>query len=215
MAKTILFDLDGTIIDSQEGITNSVKYALASIGKEESDMDKLRRFIGPPLDYSFKNEYGVDDDTARALIVKYRERYEPIGAYESKLYPTVKENLKALKDKGYRLGIASSKPEIFCKKILDYLEVSSYFDHITGAGDGEERNTKAKVVLAAIDRFNTTREDTVLIGDTRFDVAGAREAGVPCIGITYGFGSREELEGEGAAEVLDTLEEVVRYIDGE
>ena len=204
----ILFDLDGTIIDSQEGIMKCIRYAMEAIGKEEPDDAKLRRFIGPPLDYSFREFYGFDEETIDFLVEKYRERYKPIGAFECKLYPGVKETLTRLKEAGYEIGLSSSKPEVFCKKILEFHQIADLFSYVTGSDLEGERDTKAKVILESLHRFSAQKEEAVLIGDTRFDVEGAKEAGVPCIGITYGFGTREQLEQAGAEVVLDTLKEV-------
>ncbi|MGN0483327.1 MAG: HAD hydrolase-like protein [Lachnospiraceae bacterium] len=210
--RVILFDLDGTIIDSQEGIMNCIRYALEAIGKEEPDDAKLRRFIGPPLDYSFREFYGFDEETIDFLVKKYRERYNPIGAFECKLYPEVKESLTRLKQAGYAIGLASSKPEVFCKKILDYHQITDLFSVITGSDFEGGRNTKAKVLIESLHRFSAKKEEAVLIGDTRFDAEGAKEAGVSCIGITYGFGTREEMLSAGADKVFDSLKEVEAYL---
>ena len=212
--KVILFDLDGTIINSQEGITNSVRYALREIcGKEEPDIEKLKRFIGPPLEYSFQKEYGYDNETIQKLVEKYRERYSVKGAYESELYPEVMEMLPVFREKGYRLGIASSKPEEFCKKILQYLKADHYFEHITGSDMEGRRNTKAAVLKESLERFQINKEDAILIGDTRFDAEGAALVDMKCIGITYGFGCRKEMEAAKAV-VLDTLKEAEVYLAG-
>lgn len=210
--KTLLFDLDGTLIDSQEGITKSVRYALQSIGIQEQDDAKLRRFIGPPLLYSFQKEYGFDEKLAEQLAAKYRERYNVKGAYECKLYPEVEVVLDRLYEKGYSLGLASSKPEIFCKKILDYHGISDCFAYITGSDIEGKRKDKADVIRAAMERASANIQDTVLIGDTRFDVQGAKQTGITCYGVTYGFGTRKELEENGADAVFDSLPELEVYL---
>ena len=212
--KTLLFDLDGTLIDSQEGITKSVRYALQSIGIQERDDAKLLRFIGPLLLYSFRKEYGVDERMAEQLAAKYRERYNVKGAYECKLYPNVKEVLQRLHQEGYLIGLASSKPEIFCRKILEYHGLNSYFEYITGSDIEGKRKDKADVIRVAMERFGANLANTVLIGDTRFDVQGAKKVGIKCYGVTYGFGTREELEENGAEVILDSLTELEVYLEG-
>lgn len=206
--KVILFDLDGTIVDSQEGITKSVQYALGTEGVEEPDRTELLGFIGPPLLDSFKRYYGFTGEKADRLVVAYRQRYEKIGWREAELYPGIKELLQKLRKDGYQLGIASSKPEVFCKKMLEHFGVSEELTYITGADLEGKRGTKAEVLQKALERFKVAKEEVILVGDTRFDALGAKEVGVSCIGVTYGFGTREELEMAGAVQVVDTVKEL-------
>lgn len=212
--KTVLFDLDGTLSNSKEGITKSAQYALHHFGIEEPDLDKLEFFIGPPLTYTFETHYGMDPETAVAATAKYRERYHEIGIYECHMYEGVETLLQHLREKGYRIGMASSKPEESCRTILKYFGILEYFDDVTGATMDGRIATKAEVLREALRRMEEQDQSrVVLIGDTRFDVEGAGEVGIPCIGITYGFGSRAELEESGAIAVFDTLEEVEEYLE--
>ncbi len=210
--KCVILDLDGTLVNTSEGIFKSVQYALDDVGIFNEPEDNLRRFIGPPLEYSFKTFYGLDAETTEHLIAKYRERYVPIGLYESELYPGVREFVAGLKEKGYKLSLGSSKPEDMCIKLLDSFEILDMLDFCVGATVGPERRTKEKVLIEALDRMEIDASECVLIGDTRFDVEGARSVGMDCIGITYGFGTREDLEKAGAVAIFDTLNEVLEYL---
>ena len=213
--KKLLFDLDGTLINSQEGITKGVQYALREyLGIEEDDLESLRCFIGPPLALMFDQKYRVPAEKIEPTVAKYREYYDSIGMNQCELYPGVKEVLLRMHEKGYMIGLASSKPERNCVTILENKGVANCFDYIVGASIGPERREKVLVLEEAFRRMNVTdRSQVVLIGDTKYDAIGATKAGIDCIGVTYGFGTREELLAAGAAAVFDTLEEVEAYLD--
>lgn len=213
--KKVLFDLDGTLINSQEGITKGVQYALReSLGIDEPDLESLRCFIGPPLALMFDQKYHVPAEKIEPAVAKYREYYDAIGMNQCELYPGVVETLEHLRQKGYVLGLASSKPEACCVQILKNKGVAGYFDYIVGASMGPERREKVLVLEEAFRRMGVSdRSEVVLIGDTKYDAVGAVKAGMDCIGVTYGFGTREELFAAGAVRVFDTLEEVEAYLD--
>lgn len=213
--KKVLFDLDGTLINSQEGITKGVQYALREyLGIEEPDLESLRCFIGPPLALMFDQKYHVPAEKIEPTVTKYREYYDSIGMNQCELYPGVKEVLQRMHEKGYILGLASSKPESSCASILENKGVAHFFDYIVGASIGPERREKVLVLEEAFRRMDVTdRSQVVLIGDTKYDAVGAAKAGIDCIGVTYGFGTREELLEAGAVAVFDTLEEVEAYLD--
>lgn len=213
--KKVLFDLDGTLINSQEGITKGVQYALREyLGIEEPDLESLRCFIGPPLALMFDQKYHVPAEKIEPTVAKYREYYDSIGMNQCELYPGVKEVLLRMHEKGYMIGLASSKPERNCVTILENKGVADYFDYIVGASIGPERREKVLVLEEAFRRMDVTdRSQIVLIGDTKYDAVGAVKAGIDCIGVTYGFGTREELLEAGAVAVFDTLEEVEAYLD--
>ncbi len=212
----ILFDLDGTLVDSQEGITKGVQYALKKdLGIEEPDLKKLCCFIGPPLALMFKEKYQVPDEKIEPLVATYRVYYDSIGQTQCRLYPGIEELLRHLKEQGYMLGVASSKPEGNCVEILKHHGVADYFDYIVGASLGPERREKVLVLEEAFRRMNVTdRSEIVLVGDTKYDAEGAHKAGVDCVGVTYGFGTREELTAAGAVAVFDTPQEVEEYLNG-
>ena len=150
MYKAILFDLDGTLTDSGEGITKSVQYALEKVGKPEPDLQKLRIFVGPPLLEQFQEYAGIDEETARKAVEIYRERYAPVGIYENELYPGIPEMLSGLKQRGYKLAIASSKPENFVKIVAEYFHIDSYFDEMVGSEPEGRRTNKTEAGLECI-----------------------------------------------------------------
>ena len=211
----VLFDLDGTLINSQEGITKGVQYALREhLGIDEPDLESLRCFIGPPLALMFDQKYHVPAEEIEPTVSKYREYYDSVGMNECELYPGVTETLRHLHEKGYVIGLASSKPEISCVQILENQGVADYFDYIVGASIGPERREKVLVLEEAFRRMGVSDlSEVVLIGDTKYDAIGAVKAGIDCIGVTYGFGTREELFAAGAVAVFDTLKEVEAYLD--
>lgn len=210
--RMILFDLDGTISNSEEGITKCAQYALRFYGIDEPDRKALRKFIGPPLATSFMEHYGMSEADARGAVEKYRERYHPIGIYECEIYEGVEEALGRLRGLGCGIGLASSKPEVSCRHILEHFHLLEYFDEVVGATLDGRIDTKAEVLREWMRRTGAAPENALLVGDTRFDVLGAAEVGMPCIGVTYGFGTREELEESGAVAVLDSMREVADYI---
>lgn len=214
MIKAILFDMDGTIINSEEGITRCVQYALKSFGIEEPDLKKLLCFIGPPLDPVFREKYSMTVEESWEAVEKYRERYDVKGIFECSLYDGVKDTIKSLKEKGYLLAVASSKPEIACKRIAEHFGLTPYFDIVAGATLDGAISTKQEVLEELCRRLKEIdRNQMCLIGDTKFDVLGAKAAGIRCIGVSYGFGTREELAAAGAAAVFDDIREVEKYIE--
>lgn len=216
--KIVLFDLDGTLVNTGEGITKCVRYALKKFGIEETDQKKLERFIGPPLWDSFQREYGFSEEDAWKAVAFYRERYHDVGVWECELYPDVKETLECLAQKGYRIGIASSKPQHFCLLLMKHFEMEPYFEVIGGAISDGKAGSKAAVLTDVLERFGVTetqKQEVVLIGDTKYDAEGAKEVGIDCIGITYGFEADINAMREAGACICDTLGEAVEYLEGE
>lgn len=212
--KKVLFDLDGTLIDSAEGITKGVQYALREyLGIDEPDLQSLTCFIGPPLALMFAQKYDVPAEKIEPAVAKYREYYDTVGWKQCRVYDGVEILLKNLKKKGFVLGVASSKPECSCEQILEEQGLAGYFDEIAGASMGPERREKALVLEHAFRRMGVSdRSEIVLVGDTKYDAVGAAKAGIDCIGVTYGFGTREELLAAGAAAVFDTTEELEAFL---
>ena len=201
MNHIILFDLDGTLTDPKEGITKSVQHALQAYGIDEPDLDKLCPFIGPPLSDSFKEYYGFSEAQAREAIGHFHEYFTKQGMFENKVYPGIREMLTRLKDAGLTLAVATSKPEPFAIQILEHFDLLSYFTLVGGADMEEIRVRKGDVIAYTLDRLGTTPEESkvIMVGDRKHDVLGARENGLPCAGVLYGYGSREELEEAGFA----------------
>ena len=210
MYQYILFDLDGTLTDSSEGITKSVQYALDKMGIHEPDLKPLERFIGPPLYDEFRRSYDFDDAEAKQAIDFYRERFGVVGWKENLLYDGIPELLKALTEAGKTLSTASSKPAFFVDKIVKYFNIEQFFTVVSGATLDGSIGTKTQVVQQALKRLNVQdRSQAVLIGDRLHDAEGARACGIDCIGVTFGFGSREELESAGANHVVDRVDELL------
>lgn len=214
MYKYILFDLDGTLTDPKEGITNCVQYALDKYGFYNQPMDLLLKFIGPPLTESFMVYYGMDLEQAKDAVEKYRERFKDIGIYENKLYDGVDEMLCRLKECGKVLAVASSKPEVFVERILEYFNIRQYFDIVKGSFLDGTRVNKAEVIEAVFAELpeNLDKTELVMVGDRLHDVNGAKTVGVDCIGVSFGYGGRKELEEAGADAVADTVEQLLNLI---
>lgn len=211
--KYILFDLDGTITDPGEGITNSVAYSLHTYGIEVADKRELYPFIGPPLFASYMKYYGFSEEKALEAVDRYREYYSVKGVFECSLYSGMEELLKALNDEGKTLIVATSKPEHFARQVLAHFGVEKYFHHLAGATMDSHRIEKADIIrLALSDLGVTDTEKVVMIGDREFDVLGAKENETASIGVTYGYGSREELEKAGADVICDTVEELASVL---
>ncbi len=209
----ILWDLDGTIINSYEGVSKSVQYALEPYGIFPEGETALRKFIGPPLRESFPKVAGLDEKYVEDAVARYRERYIPVGVYECELFEGAKETLETFREAGYVQVLASSKPEPQCRKILEKFRLTELLDEVVGASLDGKIDTKIEVLNEAFRRLKKTdpgfrKEKAVLIGDTKYDVRGAVEAGIDCIGVSYGFGTRKELIENGAVAVYDRLEDL-------
>lgn len=213
MYKAILFDLDGTLTESGEGIIKSVQYALEKLGMPEPDGEKLIGFIGPPLTEQFMKYTGIDETTARRAVTYYRERYSVEGIYENRPYPGIPELLEELKKKKYLLAVASSKPERYVTQILDHFNMTEYFDEIVGSEMGGTRTRKSEVIEETLRRLHMDkrRDEVLMVGDKEHDVYGAREAGIQCVGVAYGYGTREELEQSRPLTIVDTVEDLLHF----
>ena len=211
--KYILFDLDGTITDSALGITNSVKYALKKLNAPIPPYETLCKFIGPPLLDGFRDLCGFETEKAQAAVKYYREYYETTGLFENKVYDGIPEFLKALKEDGKTVVLATSKPEKFARLILEHFGIMQYFDYAAGASLDETRNKKDAVIAYALNECNITNKAlAVMVGDRHHDIDGAKKNGISCVGVLYGFGNREELINAGAdciAEDIDALYKIL------
>ncbi len=213
MYKYILFDLDGTLTDSAEGIVNSVVYALKKKGIEEQDRAKLNAFVGPPLADSFMKYYGMSEEEARGMVPLYREYFEPKGWAENRVYEGIPEVLEKLRAQGKHLLVATSKPEKFAKRILEHFHLAQYFELIRGASMDEKLCRKEQVIACVIEDVGAEHmKEMVMVGDREHDVVGARLNGLSCVGVLYGYGSREELETAGAVAVCPAVKKLPEYL---
>lgn len=210
MTKTILFDLDGTLTDSGEGIINCAILALEHFGCPIPSREALRVFVGPPLVDSFI-QHGVPAEKAEEAVEIYRSRYIPIGKYENTPYPGIRELLETLKAEGHTLYVATSKPEGMSMDILKHFDLAKYFDRICGASLDTSRSSKEAVIAYLIEQ-NGRSDNMVMVGDTKFDVIGARHHGIPCIGVSWGYGNVQEMQEAGAAAIACTMEQLLSLL---
>ncbi|RGF13787.1 CPBP family intramembrane metalloprotease [Blautia sp. AM16-16B] len=210
MSQVILFDLDGTLTESGEGIINCVQYALEKLGKKEEHPENLQCFIGPPLKEQFMKYAGLSEEEGEKAVVYYRERYTTTGIFENRLYPKIPELLELLKINNKILAVASSKPEVYVKQILKHFQIADYFTAIVGSELDGRRTEKAEVIEEALRRMHLEeeRDKVLMVGDRSHDVQGAISCGLQCIGVAYGYGSREELEKAGAVYIADSVEDL-------
>lgn len=204
--KSILFDLDGTLTDSGEGIINCAAYALEHFGLPVPSRQEMRVFVGPPLHETFQ-KFGVSAQDAEEAVRVYRERYIPIGKFENTPYPGIRELLEKLLADGHRLYVATSKPEQTSVEILEHFDLARYFTRICGASMDLSRNTKADVIAYLLEQCGNT-ENAVMVGDTPFDVIGARAHGISTFGVSWGYGIVSEMEQAGAAAIAHTMDEL-------
>ena len=211
--NVILFDLDGTLTDPGQGITNSVAYALRKLGQTPPPRAELEAYIGPPLAGSFEERAGLDRQTAQLAVSYYREYFSVTGIFENELYLGIPELLAALKAAGATISLATSKPTIYAKQILEHFEIDKHFDAIAGSELDGRRVKKAEVIDYALELLGINdRDGVVMIGDREHDIIGANKCCVASVGVTYGYGSREELEAAGAGHIVDSVEELAKYL---
>ncbi len=212
---TVLFDLDGTLVDSGMGVTNSVAYALEKFGITPPPRQELFKFIGPPLTQSFKEFCGFDEEKTTLAIKIYREYYSQKGILECTMYEGILELLKSLKKKGYKIGLATSKPEIYATKVVELKGILPYLDFVSAASTDEKtRATKEAVVEYALELCGEKdRTKIIMIGDRHFDIKGAARYGLDSIGVTFGYGSLEELEEAGATYIASTTNEIDNILE--
>lgn len=210
----VIFDFDGTVADTGEGILKSLQYSFEQMGREVPDMSDLKRFIGPPVYYSYTHFYGVSEKEVETYIRKYRERYKEKGIYECRIYDGMKELLHELKSRGVKVGIASSKPEHLIYSVADFLDITSMFDVIVGVkSDNSRHSTKKDIILEAAEKLGATdKEKVLMVGDRCFDIDGAAEAGVKSCGAIWGYGNKEEFLKHKADMIAEEPLDVVNFI---
>lgn len=211
MAKTIIFDLDGTLTDSGEGIINCAKYTLECFHLPIPTPEEMRTFVGPPLVDSFI-KFGVDPKEADRAVEIYRDRYIPVGMYENAPYPGIESLLQQLKGQGHCLCIATCKPEQMAGDILSHFGLAQYFDHICGASTDRTRKTK-EAVIAHLLQQATPQGKLIMVGDTHIDVLGAAFHRIPTIGVAWGYGTVESMIEAGAAAIVNNTQELLELLN--
>ena len=213
MISYLLFDLDGTLTNPQEGITKCVQHALKAFQIDEPDLAKLIPFLGPPLIQSFMDFYGFTEDQARQAVAVYRERFGTVGLFENFPYPGIQEMLKQLQAQGKMLAVASSKPGVYVHRILEKFELAQYFQVIEGSNLDGTRVDKKEVIAEVLAQLgNPSSDQLLMIGDRKFDVIGAREMGFGCVGVRFGFAAPGELEESGALYIAETVDDLTQYL---
>lgn len=222
MDKYILFDLDGTISESSKGITKSVKYCLESVNIYENDLKKLEMFIGPPLNVAFKEVYGLNSKEISLALSNFRDYYEEKGMFECNLYKGINNLLKACHEEGMHLAVASSKPVEYVRAIINHFKLTPFFDFIGGSDIKDEvenkitKNSKEIVIRNALENLKintkTSNLSITMVGDRKFDIAGGRANKIKTIGVSYGYGSKEELQKAGADKIVSTVCELQKEL---
>ena len=207
--KIILFDLDGTLSDPKVGITKSVQYALEKLGIIETNLDKLECFIGPPLQVSFSEYYGFNEEKSQIAIDFYRERFKQRGIFENELYSNLSPFLPSLKEQQYTLTVATSKPTVFSEQILKYFNIDHYFDLVVGSNLDGTRTSKTEIIQYILDKHKNYRLDNfIMVGDRKHDIIGANNVGIDSIGVTYGYGSFEELSEFNPTYIVHSIDQI-------
>ena len=191
--KNILFDLDGTLTDPKQGIVNSILYALEKLGIHESCIEELDKFIGPPLRDSFVERYNLTNELADKAMLFYREYFSVKGIYENKIYPGVKELLESLSSHRYNLIVATSKPTVFAVEVLKHFKIDGFFNEIVGSNLDNTRTDKTEIISHILTSYGLLAGNSAMIGDRQFDIIGAKNNSLKSIGVTYGYGSSQEL----------------------
>ncbi len=206
--SAVIFDFDGTICDTGEGILKSAKYALEAFGYNAPDYEELTCFIGPPLLITFQEKFGADAARADELVKKFRERYTNKGVFESKLYDGIKELLISLKKDNIKIGIASSKPQEYIETLLDHFGIKSYFDVICGVTFTADCESKASIIARCQKELNIAGNECIMIGDKKYDIEGAKTNLIDSVGVLWGYGTKFEHIEAGAKFIIDKIEDI-------
>ncbi|WP_374046385.1 HAD family hydrolase [uncultured Sanguibacteroides sp.] len=205
----ILLDLDGTVTDSMPGITRSVQYALSCFDIQVTDINTLQKFVGPPLKESFMEYYHFSEKMAMKAIEAYRKRFEKIGIYENSVYPSIESLLKELNKAKKKVMLATSKPEIYARQILDYFHLTPYFTFIGGSSLDGSISQKDQVIHLVLERNKINdKNKAVMVGDRKHDIEGAKKTGLDSVGVLYGYGDRQELSLAGANYIVQDIKEL-------
>ncbi len=210
--EAVLFDFDGTIADTGEGMFNSIQYAVRSLGFEPLSEEVLRTFVGPPVYDSFKRVLGADDETVHLAVEKYREFYAEKGIYEFRLYDGILELFNELKVNGIKIVLASAKPQRFIIKLVGYIGIEDVVEFISSPADDKADPSKAALISNALAAMKVEKEKALMVGDRHFDINGANGAGIESVGVTFGYGSCEELKNAGATFIATCVDDIRKII---
>ena len=210
--KAVFFDFDGTIADTGDGIFHSVKHAIKESGYPPISDKKLRTFIGPPIFDSFKRELGMNEEESAFAVMKYREEYSRDGIFRFTLYDGIESLLRELKANGIQVSIASSKPYNFVLRIIDYLNFSELIDFISCPLNDNAHESKSALISRCVEHFEIQKSEALMVGDRHFDINGANETGIESVGVTFGYGSEEELKKAGAVYLADSTDDIRKII---
>ena len=210
----VLFDFDGTVTDTGEGILKSLQYSFSAMGHEVPDSSDLKKFIGPPIHYSYTTFYGISEEDVGDYIKKYRERYREKGIYECYVYEGMRETIEALRNKGVKIGIASSKPVSLIYDVMNHLGITELFDAVTGVTvDDSNHSGKTFLVLDCMEKLGAADKSRVLmVGDRKFDLDGASGAGVDSCAVLFGYGSKEEFLKHNATYIIEKAEDLLDIV---
>ena len=213
MYKYIFFDLDGTLTDSKEGIFNCLRYAFETLGDPVPEEAVLRKFIGPPLQDGFQEYYGFSEAQADEAVLYYRERFRNVGIFENGVYDGIEEMLKAAKQSGKKLALATSKPQHFAEIIMNHYGLAQYIDVLVGSrGDGQTKADVIRQVFVEAGLDETTKKQAIMVGDRLHDIEGAKECGIDSLGVRFGYAKENELENAGADYIVATPQELKEFI---
>jgi len=212
MFKYILFDLDGTLTDSKEGLFKSFQHALLHFGIDEQDPENLKRFIGPPAHYAFCEFYDFSEEDAIKAIEVFRERFSVKGIYENKLYPGIFNMLKTLKEHGKKVALATAKPEVFAKTVIKYFDIEQFFDCVVGTSLDNTDHNKTFILNQVLKKLNADKNTSVMVGDRKFDIEAAKECGIASIGAEYGYAPKNELKNCGADFLARSADDLLRLL---
>lgn len=208
----ILFDLDGTLTDPQPGITRSIQYALEKLGKPVPAADDLLWCIGPPLQESLRKMLGPDADKAETALSIYRERYREVGKFENMVYAGIPETLTGLNRQGFNLFVATSKPYVFANEILAHFDLLRFFKRVYGSELDNSLVDKGELIAYILKRETVLTTTTMMVGDRSHDILGAKKHRLYSLGVTYGYGTIEELVGAGADCIVDSPQEIMEIV---
>ena len=210
--KLVLFDLDGTLIDSEIGIVTSIEYALKKLDAPIPSREELRKWIGPPLRATFPLALGNDAEKVEQAVALYRERFQDIGWREHVVYPGIANAIAALVRQGLHLAVVTSKPDLYAGRIVASLPFGAHFEHVYAVGAGSAHSEKASLIARALSEFGIAPDDTAMVGDRHFDIEGALANRVRAVGVTWGFGDRTELETAGAQAIAESPQQLLALV---